>query len=194
MTDVYLEVGRKKVFACALDWPGWARSGKTEEAALEALAEYEPRYAVIAKKARVAFKPGDFNVVEKLTGDASTEFGIPGQVAAADRDDFDATTAAKLLKAAWAVFDEVVGITPEHLTKGPRGGGRDRDKMVAHVHEAEESYAKMIGLRKPSRDEILAVIRKPPAESTKWPIRYAARRITWHVLDHLWEMQDKTPR
>jgi len=25
-----------------------------------------------------------------------------------------------------------------------------------------------------------------------WPARYAVRRIVWHVLDHAWEIQDKT--
>jgi hypothetical protein len=27
-----------------------------------------------------------------------------------------------------------------------------------------------------------------------WLPRYAARRIAWHVLDHAWEMQDRTER
>ncbi len=26
-----------------------------------------------------------------------------------------------------------------------------------------------------------------------WPVRYAARCIAWHALDHAWEMQDRTP-
>jgi len=25
-----------------------------------------------------------------------------------------------------------------------------------------------------------------------WPARYAARRIVWHVLDHAWEIEDKS--
>jgi hypothetical protein len=25
-----------------------------------------------------------------------------------------------------------------------------------------------------------------------WPPRYAARRIAWHVLDHAWEIEDKS--
>ena len=35
---VYIESGDKKVFACAIDFPGWCRSGKDEASALEALA------------------------------------------------------------------------------------------------------------------------------------------------------------
>ncbi|HLU36750.1 MAG TPA: hypothetical protein VKZ61_13350 [Thermomicrobiales bacterium] len=38
------ESGSKKVFVSALDWPGWSRSGKTEEAALATLADYTDRY------------------------------------------------------------------------------------------------------------------------------------------------------
>jgi hypothetical protein len=52
---VYLEAGAKKVFACSIDFPGWCRSGKDEEAALEALADYAPRYAEVAKLAKAAF-------------------------------------------------------------------------------------------------------------------------------------------
>ena len=26
----------------------------------------------------------------------------------------------------------------------------------------------------------------------KWPPRYAARRLAWHVLDHAWEIEDKS--
>src|SRR5688572_19992747 len=51
MTRVYLEIGAKRTFAMALDWPGWGRSGRTAEEALEALADYATRYAPVAKKA-----------------------------------------------------------------------------------------------------------------------------------------------
>jgi len=54
-TKVYLEVGSRKVFACALDWPRWCRSGKDEEAALSRLAEYAARYATAPAEAGVRF-------------------------------------------------------------------------------------------------------------------------------------------
>jgi hypothetical protein len=34
--DVYLEIGKKRTFAGAIAWPGWCRSGRDEEAALQA--------------------------------------------------------------------------------------------------------------------------------------------------------------
>src|SRR5205807_6070154 len=79
-TRVYLEVGGKRTFASAADWPGWSRSGKTPEAALEALAAYAPRYAAIPKLARIEFPKSatKFDVVEKLEGNATTDFGAPG--------------------------------------------------------------------------------------------------------------------
>jgi hypothetical protein len=41
--EVFIESGNRRVFASALDWPGWARSAKTQEVALVALADYLPR-------------------------------------------------------------------------------------------------------------------------------------------------------
>jgi hypothetical protein len=38
--DVAIEATDKKSFATAVDWPGWSRSGKTEELAIEALLAY----------------------------------------------------------------------------------------------------------------------------------------------------------
>ncbi|GGL12476.1 hypothetical protein Sme01_69340 [Sphaerisporangium melleum] len=210
MTDVYLEIGAKKVFACALDWPGWCRAGKGEEAALEALAEYVPRYRVIAERAGLPFDPDALTVVERVPGGTTTDFGAPQAITGIDAHPVDAATAERdtaLLRAAWEVFDEVAAASPEHLRKGPRGGGRDRDKMVAHVVEAERSYARTIGVRhKPFaaddlparaalRDDIVSVLSKPsdgtPPAGKGWPPRYAARRLAWHVIDHIWEMEDR---
>ena len=44
---IMLEQGKKKrVVACAFDWPGWDRSAKTEDDALRVLTVYRPRYAL----------------------------------------------------------------------------------------------------------------------------------------------------
>jgi hypothetical protein len=214
-TAVYLERGAKRVFACALDWPGWCRAGKTEELALEALAAYAPRYAVVAEQAGIAFPAGAddaLEVVERLPGSSGTDFGIPAATAGRDAEPLDARQArrdAKLVEAAWEVFDRVAAGTPAELRKGPRGGGRDRDKMIDHVLGAEAAYARQLGIkqRQPAigdraaiaalREAIAAVLREPsdgsPPVPKGWPPRYAARRIAWHVLDHAWEMQDRTP-
>ena len=204
-TRVVLEVGSSRTFAAALDWPGWCRSGRDEHAALAALADYLPRYAPVIARAGLTVPSDTFTVEERLSGTMTTNFGAPDGVAAADREPPAAKEAARiasLVGAAWAEFDSIVAVTPQELRKGPRGGGRDRDKMVDHVLGAEASYARNVGVRHkvPALDDadaieslraaILAALRAATPD-TKWPTRYAARRIAWHVLDHAWEMQDR---
>ena len=202
-TPVYLEIGSKKTFACALDWPGWARSGKTEEAALETLAAYAGRYRPVPEAAGLRFPKSaadDLEVVERLAGSATTDFGAPDAKAAADADRLTKARAERLgalLEASWTVFDRVVEGAPAELRKGPRGGGRDRDKMVAHVLEAEKAYFRMVGV-KDGRDAFLVALRaardpQPELSTKSWPWRYAARRVAWHALDHAWEMEDRRP-
>ena len=116
---------------------------------------------------------------------------------------------ASLVEACWTVLDRVVAGAPAELRKGPRGGGRDRDKIVDHVLGAEEAYARKIGLRlrQPALDDAKAVAahRAALAEAVRtaahgqrdknepgWPPRYAARRIGWHTMDHAWEIEDRS--
>jgi hypothetical protein len=209
-TGVYLEVGKRRVFAAAADWPGWVRSGKDETAALEALASARVRYAAVPKAARVAFAPAaGFDVLERLPGNATTEFGAPGVIAKAEAKRLTKKEAGRLsalVAASWTVFDRVVEKAPQSLRKGPRGGGRDRDAMVEHVLGAEIAYARKLGLRlkqpvagdsaavREHRNAIVAGIRAGTRGAAEggWPARYAARRIAWHVLDHAWEMEDRS--
>ena len=201
-TPVYLEVGTKKIFACSFDWPGWARAAGTEEDALEALAAYAERYRPVADAAGVRFpkSAGDaFDVVERVKGDTTTDFGAPHIPAGADSTPLTKAQAerlATLVAAAWTVFDGVVKGAPAELRKGPRGGGRDRDKMVAHVLEAENAYFRKVGV-KDGREAFLEALRaarqpQPELAIKAWPWRYAARRVAWHALDHAWEMQDRS--
>jgi hypothetical protein len=213
-TAVALELGERRVFACALDWPGWCRPGRTEELALETLTAYAPRYAVVAELAGVAFPAAAgaaIQVVERLPGSATTDFGAPGAVAAGDAEPLSKPRRdrlAALVAAAWARFDEVVACAPAELRKGPRGGGRDRDKIVDHVLGAEVAFARKVGIKQSQpaagdrpavaalREAILAVLRAPsdgtPPVPKGWPPRYAARRIAWHALDHAWETEDRS--
>ena len=66
--------------------------------------------------------------------------------ATTDRRAEDADRLARLVEAAWTVLDRLAASAPAELRKGPRGGGRDRDKMLAHVVEAEWSYAREMGI------------------------------------------------
>src|ERR671934_1418281 len=104
MQPIYLEVGKQRVFACAVDWPGWCRSGKNETLALEALAAAAPRYAGVAADAGFALDSDAVEVVARLPGSASTDFGVPGAIPDLDREPLSQTQAerlAALVAAAW---------------------------------------------------------------------------------------------
>ncbi len=113
----------------------------------------------------------------------------------------EAERLAAIVEAAWSEFDRVAAKAPESLRKGPRGGGRDRSKVVEHVNGADEGYANSMGIKGIAdvagrRKAVLEVLRQAsdgsPIAGRKWPPRYAARRIAWHALDHAWEIEDRT--
>jgi hypothetical protein len=221
---IYLEIGSKRVFAGALEWPGWSRGGRTESAAVEALATYGPRYgrALAASGAGIPSPAGAgaFEVVERLAGGSSTDFGAPGSTPDFDRAPLDGGEAARqlrLLEAAWAAFDRSVATAiGRPLATGPRGGGRALDAIVRHVLEAEQAYLAALGGRSgtataASIDEAMAGTRAavertlfarvrgeplPPTRRTSplWTPRYFVRRSAWHALDHAWEVEDRVSR
>jgi hypothetical protein len=219
VTGVYLEAGRKRVFACAVDWPGWCRSGRDEEEALAALATAASRYAVVPALARVAFDPvyevNCIEIAERVNGTGTTDFGALDVAPALDRAPAAPAQAgrlAALVETAWDYFEQTAAAAPPELLKGPRGGGRDRDQIIEHVRETEVLHARMLGLAErpfPAGDRaavdrvraaILAEIRASAAAGVpedlpraRRPARFVARRTAWHALDHAWEIQDKAP-
>ncbi len=210
---VGIEMTPRRTFASALDWPGWCRSGRDEAVAFAALAGAADRYARVAHRAGVVFgpvAPRDLVVSERVPGTATTAFGAPDAVFALDgrpTDPDDGRLLGALVRAAWEVLDEIAGLAPAQLRRGPRGGGRDRDAIVAHVAGAEQAYARRIGLRLPGsapgasdaidvlRASIVEILERAsdggPIPGGRWPARYAARRIAWHALDHAWEIEDR---
>jgi hypothetical protein len=212
---VAVEAGPKRTFAIALDWPGWARSGKTEEEALERLAEYAQRYATAAGKRSLT--DATYDVVERLQGGAGTDFGIPSAFAKADDralNPADLEREKRLLQAAWKAFDAASRrARGKVLRLGPRGGGRSLEKMTMHVLEADEAYLHQLGRRrpKPARADVPARLRAvrgaalealaarargedptdPNAVRKRWSPRYYVRRSAWHALDHAWELEDR---
>lgn len=217
VVPVYLESGPRRVFAGAFDWPGWCRGGRNEGEALAALVAYGPRYAaVVGPEFTPPADASALDVVERLEGNATTDFGAPAVEPRFDRrpvDDAELDRLSRLLSAAWTAFDAAVagahGVT---LRKGPRGGGRDLDKIVSHVFEADRAYLSSLGGRFPKaggndmvglREACLQALRsrahgEPPAPSRRtaapWTARYFVRRSAWHVLDHVWEIEDRATR
>jgi hypothetical protein len=217
---VYLEIGKKRTFAGAVDWPGWCRSGRSEAEALDRLIAYGHRYAAILGRSQPVFRaPADvtvLRVVKRLTGDAGTDFGVPSRAVSADdrsinkreRDRF-----RRLLTRCWSAFDAAAEAAKGvELSKGPRGGGRDLAKIVSHVMEVDQAYLRQLGSKTPrgtgNAEEDVRRLRaamldafgaraegRSPADPNKvrkpWPPRYFVRRATWHLLDHAWEIEDR---
>jgi hypothetical protein len=214
--DIGEEVAAKKAFVWATDWPGWCRWGKDRDLAIDAFIAARGRYAKVARRAGLELpqvEADDLRVVESVGGGGGTEFGVPSTITKDDRRRItraDAERLASLVEAAWVIFDRVAERSPAELRKGPRGGGRDRDKIIGHVIEADHAYAREIGVRLPEpsfadreavegeRAAVLDALRQPsdgsPMADHKWTLRYAARRIAWHALDHAWEMEDRTEK
>lgn len=172
---------------------------------------YAARYGPVAAEAGLDFPASvRFDVVERIEGNASTDFGAPGVVPFLDAEPLSVAEAdrnARLVEVAWAFFERVARSAPETLRKGPRGGGRDRDAIARHVEEAEVAYARKLGLRAPGsavgdpgsmavlRGQIIETLQDArqgvPLVEKGWQPRFAARRIAWHVLDHAWEIEDR---
>ena len=207
-----VEVGSRRAFACALEWPGWCRSGRTSAEALERLSSYRSRYGSVLEEALLAVPEEEpFQVLEKIVGDATTDVGAPGGRYAWDLQQVaegELSSAARVLEAAYRLFDETAARAPEVLRKGPRGGGRDRDAIVRHVREADIAYGRKLGIgsirldsatpavlaghRRAIIDTFATAADGSPVTERGWPLRYAARRGIWHVLDHLWEIEDRS--
>lgn len=207
------EVGAKKTFVWVLEWPGWCRAGKDVTLAIDALIEHRDRYAIVATAAGLGLPDASadaLDTVVSVTGGGGTDFGVPTTITDRDRDPVSAAEAerlASLVAASWTVLDRVAARSPEALRKGPRGGGRDRDKLIGHVIEADHAYAREIGIKLPTpsledraavdaeRAAMVERLRAPsdgsPLAGRRWTLRYAARRIAWHALDHAWEMEDR---
>jgi hypothetical protein len=218
--DIYLEVGAKRTFAGAIDWPGWCRRGPDEDAAVAALEEAATRYGRAMRGTRLGFKPpaaSSLEVVERLKGDATTDFGAPGAAPSADKAPVTAADLRRfdtILRATWRTFDRAVeSASGKSLRKGPRGGGRDLEGIIAHLIEADRGYLRALGWKQKwehqaDREKALSetrkaipdgltssaageIPRKGPRGGTRWSPRYFVRRVAWHALDHAWEIEDR---
>lgn len=213
---VTLEIGPKgkKVVAVAPDWPGLERGAKSAATAIETLQFYLPRYAAVAEVAGMGAELGAVAtpvVVEEHPGTGSTDFwGISFAFSSLDVQPMTGDVLERhltLMQACWAVFDDVRARVSPDMRKGPRGGGRDRDRIVQHVLGVEQDWAKKVGVRPPDdsvvtddegltafRQDYCAAIRACHAEEGKarnWPLRYLIRHTAYHTMDHAWEMEDK---
>jgi len=214
---VILEIGKKRrVVAAAMDWPGLDRWGFSEDAALEKLASYLPRYVGVAERAGLtsAFKRArDVEVVERVPGSSSTDFWgvahVPSQIEREVLSAKDLEQRLDLLQACWAHFDDVAARVSAEPRPGPRSAGRTRDQIIRHVILNEpDQFSRKVEVRTPFEDVLvpggLALHRQTYLEGIRayngdgkparsWPIQFLVRRTANHVMDHAWEMEDRDP-
>ncbi|MBN1317673.1 MAG: DinB family protein [Anaerolineales bacterium] len=181
---------------------------------------YGPRYEKVLLGSGIEFHPptdiSELIVIEKHDGNATTDFGSPAVTPDSDREPIDRKDYAsycELLQACWNAFDRAVQqASGKELRKGPRGGGRDLEKIMRHVLEAEQAYLGRLAWKisksgqdtveqlEQIRQDILSVLKvaadgglpeQGPRGGALWAPRYFIRRVTWHVLDHAWEIEDR---
>lgn len=219
--SVVLELGKKRVFASVLEWPGWVRSGRDKSEAIESLLRYAPRYSEIMHIAQLPFiVPVSielFTVIEELYGDSTTDFGAPGTAASAEAEPLnhsDLTRYMKILNACWVAFADALSSSEgKTLRTGPRGGGRSAVKIADHVIDSHFGYLRQIYWRNKQEhsDNVFTMIdtikkidsqavsfaasdsmpETGPRGGQLWSPRYFVRRSAWHILDHTWEIEDR---
>ena len=202
--------------AFSIDWPGWSRGAKTAELALETLESYRERYRPVASLAGMSREfdaAGPLEIVEDRVGTGSTDFWgmsfAPSAVEQGPMGEAELERGIALLRACWAFFDGVAARVSPEMRKGPRGGGRDRDRIIRHTIRTEsEDFAKQVGLRIPEegaltpdglrqhREAYLAAMRAYNAGEVSrrmrsWTLPFLIRHSAFHTLDHAWEMEDK---
>jgi hypothetical protein len=162
-------------------------------------------------------RPSSFNIVSRIEGNATTDFGAPDKPLPNDWDQIgnqELGRMMKIIRACWLAFDEAVEKGEgKELKKGPRGGGRELTKIIEHVIGAEENYLKTLGWKVEAnkdvsiaqrknqiRNEVLRGLeavakgqlpREGPRGGKRWPPRYFVRRLAWHVVDHAWEIEER---
>jgi hypothetical protein len=185
---------------------------------LAALLDYGPRYASILAGTQLGFvAPKDLaqlTVVERLSGTATTDFGAPAVPPTVDQDRScsaaDLKRFEKILRAGWRAFDEAVkSARGKSLATGPRGGGRSLDAIVTHVTGSDAGYLTAVGWKPPkaakraeqlaaTREAILVALKasgtgeipaQGPRGGVRWSARYFVRRVAWHVMAHVWEIE-----
>ena len=206
----------KRSVAFSLDWPGWSRGAKSAELALQTLESYRGRYrpvAVLAGMADAFDDAGPLEVVEDRVGTGSTDFwGISFSPASTEHGtmaEAELERRLTILQACWSFFDGVAARVSPEMRMGPRGGGRDRDRIIRHAIRTEsEDFAKQVGLRIPEeaaltpeglrqhRETYVAAMRASNAGKIErrmrsWTLPFLIRHSAFHTLDHAWEMEDK---
>jgi len=181
------------------------------------LFDYAPRYARVVKglgfEAPTAIE--QLEIRERLQGDASTDMGsLSGNAPTYDSKPLhqqDHEQLIRILEACWQALDRAARTAHgKELRKGSRGGGRKLDDIVQHVLDGQGGYLRRLEYKRDKQAEkdarlsrkamleALAASRRGevpkegPRGGKRWTGRYFVRREAWHVLDHAWEIEDRS--
>ena len=219
--NVYYEIGSKRTYAGAVGWYGWYGSGRDEESALQALLANGPRYAAAIQAAQLGFQPPSdvqaFNITERVPGNSTTDFGAPDVPPTSDNEPVDEAELEQMQALMGACWDTLLTTAEQavgkELRKGPRGGGRELDKIMSHVTNAHTGYLRRMTWKAKLADdaEMSAIVAQLRAETNAalasavnnglpetgsrggkiWQPRTFVRRAAWHILEHIWEIEDR---
>jgi hypothetical protein len=150
------------------------------------------------------------NVVERYPGTGSTDFwGVSFAFSSIDQQAMSSEALERelaLMRACWEFFDGVRSRVSAEMQRGPRGGGRDRERIVRHIFAAELDWAKKLEVRTPLEVMLteeglnahrhaycnaIWALHSQSKMARTWPLRYLIRHTAYHTLDHAWEMEDK---
>ncbi len=210
-----LEIGpKRRVFAQVIEWPGWCRSGRDEAAALAAVESVMDRYRAAVGDLAGPLGSGDpaFTIMERVEGGTTTDFGALDRVLASDRralEPGEPERLAAFLDACWATFDRAFAAIPAGSREVKPPVGRAADTMRNHVVESGWLHLSWLvrPVPKPESADLAqvdahqrrllraAVLELPlgvPFESERHPGPWVVRRECWHVLDHAWELEDRS--
>jgi hypothetical protein len=147
---------------------------------------------------------GPLEVVEDRVGTGSTDFWAisfsPSSTEHGPMSDADLERGITILQACWAFFDDVAARVSPEMRKGPRGGGRDRDRIISHtIRQESENFATGVGLKIPEEGAMtpdgLREYREAYVEAMRayntgegrrmrsWTLPFLIRHSAFHSLD-----------
>jgi len=217
---VYIEKGRKSVYAASIDWPGWVAQGDSDTASLQNLYNIAERYAKVMHAAQIDYSMPisrtDLEVIEILEGGYATDLGGPRATPHFDlspMSEKEFSAYQELMMAIWRAFDTaVLSSDGKQLNPPIKGGLIDTYAVIDHLIQNDQSDLERLGatyrLRLYSnpldelrdiREAMLramtrAAFHKIPSRELLgeiWTVRSFIRKIAWHTLSHAWEIEDR---
>ena len=174
--------------------------GRTRHAAIETLLDYVERYRVVTDRAGIEFRPGPDRRRRAAGGFGDDRLRrarrdrrarAPPRSASRKRSGSPRSSARRGTCSTTS--------SPEHPPSSARGheaAGGTATRWCNTSSRPSSRTPASSGSTSRSSAPISAATSSPRSgqrpTDTAWPVRYAARRIAWHVLDHAWEIEDRS--